>query len=82
MLHTSCLPYHALVGSVLVVLQTASSNQMAYLWCVCVCVSGPSYPCGGVDSVFVLFGIPDYTRNMFLWRVLLAVTPLGQQLRF
>ena len=47
-----------------------------------VCVPGPSDPCGGVDSVFVLFGIPDYTRNTFLWRVLQAVTPLGWQLRF
>ena len=36
MLHMSCLPYHPPVGSVLVVLRTASSNQIAYFWCVCV----------------------------------------------
>ena len=46
-----------------------------------VCVSEPSCTCEGVDSVFVLFGITGYTQNALLWRVLLAVTPLGWQLR-
>ena len=50
MLHTSCFPYHPLVGSVLVVLRTGLSNQMAYFR-----VSGPSCPCGGVDSVFYIW---------------------------
>ena len=35
----------------------------------------------GVTVSFVLFSITGFTRNSLSWRVLLAVTPLGWQLR-
>ena len=56
-------PYHPLVGSVLVVLRTASSNQMAYFRCACQDRAGL---CGGESVFCFIYHYGFYPKRAFV----------------